>query len=58
MNLFYELGFYAVGIDQIYARVGDTKTTFDNHFEPKDDLVIAVIKQRDEWERQAFNQQI
>lgn len=46
-DLFYDQGFHAVGIDQIIDRVGVTKTTFYNHFESKDDLVIAVLQERD-----------
>lgn len=46
-DLFYERGFQAVGLDQILARVGITKTAFYKHFESKDDLILAVIDQRD-----------
>ena len=48
--LFYENGFHAIGIDQIIDEVGVTKTTFYNHFESKDDLVIAVLHERDKIE--------
>ncbi|MBK9128768.1 MAG: TetR/AcrR family transcriptional regulator [Phycisphaerales bacterium] len=46
-ELFYERGFQAVGLDQVLARVGITKTAFYKHFESKDDLILAVIDQRD-----------
>jgi len=46
-DLFFEHGFHAVGLDQILERVGVTKTTFYNHFESKDALVIAVLLERD-----------
>lgn len=36
-------GFNAVGLDRIIAAVGVTKTTFYNHFESKDDLMVAVL---------------
>ena len=49
-ELFYEHGFHAVGLDQVLDRVGVTKTTFYNHFESKDDLVIAVLLERDRIE--------
>lgn len=49
-DLFYRHGFHAVGLDQILDRVGVTKTTFYNHFESKDDLVIAVLEERDRAE--------
>lgn len=58
MDLFYSYGFHAVGIDQIIADVGVTKTTFYNHFECKEDLVVEVIKLRDKWETQAFSQDL
>lgn len=55
IELFYLHGFQAVGIDRIITEAGVTKTTFYKHFESKDDLLIAAIKQRDEWESQAIN---
>lgn len=49
-DLFFEHGFHAVGLEQIISRVGVTKTTFYNHFESKDALVIAVLLERDRIE--------
>ncbi len=54
IELVYRHGFQAVGIDQIIAAAGVTKTTFYKHFESKDDLLVAAIQQRDEWEMQAW----
>lgn len=54
IELFYSHGFQAVGIDQILAAAGVTKTTFYKHFESKDDLLVVAIRQRDEWEMQAW----
>lgn len=54
IELFYSHGFQAVGIDRILAEAGVTKTTFYKHFESKDDLLVAAIRQRDEWEMQAW----
>jgi AcrR family transcriptional regulator len=54
IELFYSRGFQAVGVDQILAAAGVTKTTFYKHFESKDDLVVAAIQQRDQWEMQAW----
>ncbi len=51
-NLFYAHGFHAVGLDRILAEVGVTKTTFYNHFESKDELMVEVLKLRDKWETQ------
>lgn len=54
LELFYRYGFQAVGIDQVIDLAGVTKTTFYNHFESRDDFFIACVKQRDEWESQAW----
>lgn len=55
IDRFYVHGFHAVGIDQILAEVGVTKTTFYNHFESKDELIIEALKRRQLWEAKAFN---
>lgn len=49
-RLFYEHGFHAIGLDRIIAEVGVTKTTFYNHFESKDALILAVLDERDQRE--------
>ena len=54
LDMFYEQGFHAVGLDRIIREVGVTKTTFYNHFESKDELIAASIKMRDDWENEAF----
>lgn len=54
VELFYRRGFGAVGIDQIIAEAGVTKTTFYKHFESKDELMVAAVQRRDEWESQAW----
>jgi AcrR family transcriptional regulator len=58
IELFYRHGFAAVGIDQVIDSAGVTKTTFYKHFESKDDLMVAAVKRRDEWESQAWNRAI
>src|SRR3954469_20302171 len=58
VNLFYRRGFGAVGIDQVIAAAGVTKTTFYKHFESKDDLMVAAVRQKDEWESQAWGRAI
>lgn len=55
IELVYSHGFQAVGIDRILSRAGVTKTTFYKHFESRDDLLVAAIRQRDEWESTAVN---
>src|SRR5215471_19628498 len=54
VELFYRHGFGAVGIDRVIAAAGVTKTTFYKHFESKDDLMVAAVKRRDEWESLAW----
>ena len=58
MDLFYAHGIHAVGLDQVLTRVGVTKTTFYNHFESKDQLVLEVMRQRSAWEQQAFEREV
>ena len=58
IELFYRHGFGAVGVDQIIASAGVTKTTFYKHFEGKDDLMVAAVQRRDEWESAAWNRAI
>lgn len=55
IELFYRHGFQAVGLDRVIREAGVSKTTFYKHFECKDDLVVAAICMRDEWERRAWD---
>jgi len=55
IDLFYTHGFNAVGLDQIIDAVGVTKTTFYKYFESKDELMVQAVRQRDEWESQAWD---
>ena len=45
-ELFYRHGFHAVGLDQIIKDAGVTKSTFYNHFESKEALIVAVLEWR------------
>jgi AcrR family transcriptional regulator len=58
IELFYRHGFGAVGIDRVIATAGVTKTTFYKHFEGKDDLMVAAVKRRDEWESRAWGRAV
>ena len=58
VDLFYRHGFGAVGIDRVIASAGVTKTTFYKHFEGKDDLMVAAVQRRDEWESQAWDRAV
>lgn len=55
IDLFYAHGFHAVGLDQVIAATGVTKTTFYKHFESKDDLIIAALERRDAMELAAWD---
>src|SRR5512134_878151 len=46
---FYRDGFRNVGLDQILADVGISKTAFYKHFESKDDLMLAVLAHKNQW---------
>lgn len=58
VELFYRHGFGAIGIDRVIATAGVTKSTFYKHFESKDDLMVAAVERRDEWEMQAWSQAV
>src|SRR6476620_4528707 len=47
-RLFYQGGVRAVGIDRIIAEAGVAKMSLYNHFASKDDLILAVLKHREE----------
>jgi AcrR family transcriptional regulator len=42
----------------VIAAAGVTKTTFYKHFESKDDMVLAAVQRRDEWELIAWSRAI
>lgn len=58
VELFYRQGFGAVGVDQVVTTAGVTKTTFYKHFESKDDLMVAAVQRRDEWESLAWDRAV
>ena len=47
-RLFYQEGVRAVGIDRIIAEAGVAKMSLYNHFASKDDLILEVLKYREE----------
>jgi AcrR family transcriptional regulator len=47
-RLFYQHGIRAVGIDRVIAEAGVAKMSLYNHFPSKDDLILAVLKYREE----------
>lgn len=46
---FYRDGFRNVGLDQIFADVGISKTAFYKHFASKEDLMLAVLEMKNQW---------
>lgn len=57
-ELFGRSGFHAVGLEQIIGEVGVSKQTFYNHFESKDELILAVLRFRRENESQMFERML
>src|SRR3954463_15013626 len=47
-RLFYQDGVRAVGIDRIVAEAEVAKMSLYKHFPSKDDLILAVLKYREE----------
>jgi AcrR family transcriptional regulator len=58
VRLFYSRGIHAVGVDQVVKEAGVTKTTFYKHFESKDDLVLAAVQLKDQWECVAWDRAV
>ncbi|MCG5213142.1 TetR/AcrR family transcriptional regulator [Streptosporangium sp. KLBMP 9127] len=52
VDLFYAEGIRAVGVERLLAVSGVGRASFYRHFSSKDDLVMAVLRDRDEdWRR-------
>jgi AcrR family transcriptional regulator len=48
LEVFYQNGFHASGMDMLAAETGISKTSMYKHFRTKEDLIIAVLRLRDE----------
>lgn len=48
LQTFYQNGFNATGMDMLVAESGISKTSMYKHFRTKEDLIIAVLRLRDE----------
>ncbi len=46
--IFYRNGFHATGMDMLVAETGISKTSMYKHFRTKEDLILAVLRLRDE----------
>jgi AcrR family transcriptional regulator len=55
---FYRDGFRNVGLDQVIADVGISKTAFYKHFESKDDLMLAVLEAKNVWLQQLLREML
>jgi AcrR family transcriptional regulator len=55
---FYRDGFRSVGIDQVLADVGISKTAFYKHFESKEDLMLAGLQMQNDWLNDTFRTMI
>lgn len=59
LALFYRNGFHATGMDLVARETGVSKTSIYKHFRTKDELILAVLRLRDEnfrnwlWRRAA-----
>ena len=57
-EIFARRGFGLVALDEVIGTVGVTKTTFYKHFESKDDLMVAAVQRRHEWETEAWGRAV
>ena len=55
---FFRDGFRNVGLDQVLADVGISKTAFCKHFECKDDLVLAALEMKNRWLQATFREMV
>jgi AcrR family transcriptional regulator len=55
---FYRDGFRNVGLDQVLADVGISKTAFYKHFDCKEDLVLAALEMKNQWLQDTFREMI
>jgi AcrR family transcriptional regulator len=58
LTLFARDGFQGTGIDKILAESGVAKMTLYNHFKSKDELILAVLRRRDETFRNWFMREV
>jgi AcrR family transcriptional regulator len=55
---FYREGFRNVGLDQVLADVGISKTAFYKHFTCKEDLVLAALEIKNQWLQDTFREMV
>lgn len=54
LDLFYKNGFNATGVERIREAANVSKKTLYNHFKSKDELILTVLRRRDEQFRNDF----
>lgn len=54
LGIFYRNGFHATGMDMLASETGISKTSMYKHFRTKEDLILAVLRLRDEKFRNWF----
>ncbi|KAJ55280.1 TetR family transcriptional regulator [Actibacterium mucosum KCTC 23349] len=57
-HVFYRHGFHATGMDTLVRETGISKTTMYNYFSTKDELILAVLRLRDEEFRNRFTRRM
>jgi AcrR family transcriptional regulator len=57
-DLFYANGFNATGVEKIICEAGVSKKTLYNHFTSKNELILAVLRKKDEMFRNDFVRRI
>ncbi|MCE8556827.1 TetR/AcrR family transcriptional regulator [Ruegeria pomeroyi] len=58
LTVFYRDGFHATGMDKLVAETGVSKTSIYKHFRTKEELIVAVLKLRDENFRTWFESRV
>lgn len=58
LTVFYRDGFHATGMDKLVAETGVSKTSMYKHFRTKEELIVAVLKLRDESFREWFERRV
>tara|TARA_R110002094_G_scaffold145911_2_gene135146 strand:+ start:3493 stop:4203 length:711 start_codon:yes stop_codon:yes gene_type:complete len=54
LDVFYRDGFHATGMDKLVAETGISKTSMYKHFRTKEEMILAVLRLRDEQFRNWF----
>ena len=58
MHLFYSGGFNATGIEKVLSDAKVAKMTLYNHFRSKEELILAVLRRRDEQFRDRLMREV